>query len=104
MFQVDFRTSGIQLKLRKKVIKEVSSIDGKDGTTLGLCKGLQGTCTGPKQAKEKTLYYTNGVYVCEDCNGAWETANKTDSTAMETVTKETRYNELTIHFTVTRSG
>jgi hypothetical protein len=103
LFQVDFTTSGIQLKLREKPIKEVFSIDGKDGTTLGICKGLEGTCIKPN-TKERTLLYTNGVYVCKLCNQAWEKANEADSTAVETVTRKTRYAELDINFAVTRTG
>lgn len=105
--QVDFSKesgSGITLKLKKKTIQEKYVADGKAATKMGICKGFQdASCLTGKHART-TLYFTEGVYICEACNANWEAKNGADSRKAEIVKEETPFKEIEVTFTIDRRG
>lgn len=105
--QVDFSEesgSGITLKLKKKVIPEKYVADGKDATRMGMCKGLQDVSCLKSNLSRTTLYFTEGLYVCEACNANWEAKNGADSRKADIVKEETPFKEMEVTFTIERSG
>ena len=102
-FQVDFSGSNcVELKLRTKVIQETKPSDGKSPTKLGVCKGFQDKHCLSSCAVSETLYFTEGDYVCKDCNEQWEEETGRDSRLVETKTSETIIKRLQISFIITR--